>query len=211
MIDTNSNNSLFYYRRSPVSLVNAAGDFLASCGSETVAFLYSPGQFLVARYTDSGFESPKGEISSEKLNSVYSARLFNENAELRWQQRPGRTSEAVAVGESKLDLDKNNGWEKKEEERQIVDIVDQRFICWGKYKADASGSGWGRLIEDRIEPIAVYVKGNNDDRIQLEWKEYLAEADGYGNVVAVDERLVKLLPYKRQTEQKTKVTDDASK
>jgi len=210
--ETEKTNKIFYYEKRSVSINDAVNTFLkglsgdrkgsssdSAAGKDAVALLFSPRRFRIALFYSNGFHDASGkEIAPDDLASVYAARFFNEEAELRWQQRPGGDSEAIVICEQQFFA----GWDTPKKKQEYIEAVDQRYICWGRYQqdgvadgADEDGRIWGRLVEDRIDSIPVPVGASKGDRIQLIWKEYLAVVDEYDNVASIDERLLRFERY----------------
>lgn len=72
--------------------------------------------------------------------------------------------------------------------------LNQTYLLWGKAVPQVKPKeGWQRLAEPAsanwmcLQPVV-----EKDQRVSLHSREYLAEVDKFGNVVVIEERLVKL-------------------
>jgi CRISPR-associated protein (TIGR03984 family) len=131
-------------------------------------------------------------------DSIFEARVFSEAAELRWLKHWRHKGSAALISEEEISgyLDTDAGRYSSD------DCLKQTYLLWGegiKAANDVLPDRWSRLAMARIGTIDVpypldqreLVTGKGE-RIQLVTCEYLDVIDEFGNVAAVEERLVKL-------------------
>lgn len=181
---------LFIHSRERVSLPEALAEF-AKAGGEVIALLYSPRSCDFATMSEGRLEGSDGQRVD--LWAVYEARVFSENAELRWLNDPTHEKRHRAVILTEQNRPAVEGW-KAEPVSVIVKHV-QTYLLWGEGTEAKSplADGWSLLATPRVGGLVVPVGGvrNNRQRVLLHSLEYLTESD-YGNVVVADERLCRL-------------------
>ncbi|HBL14421.1 MAG TPA: TIGR03984 family CRISPR-associated protein [Cyanobacteria bacterium UBA11162] len=162
--------------------VKECSDYLA----DAVALIYSPQKCYFVKVNSGNIEQPPlGE--KVEINSVFEARIFNEEAELRWLNERNGEGRSVLISEQNFNL----CW-KEIEELKAIAIQNQQYILWGKAKMNSATTGWSQLVSNRIGSL--YVPCDDiKNRVCLKTCEYLTE-DDYGNVAVVEERLIKLEP-----------------
>ncbi len=142
---------------------------------ETFAILYTPGDCLLLKLDSDGkFQNSKREAT---LKNVFEARIFNENAELRWL-REGENGSAVILSEEQIS--ETFGGE-------ICLTNSQEYLVWGEISPnDEKREGWTEFAEARIGKFDVPI--NTTSRAKFTAIEYLKEFED-GNVAVFDERL----------------------
>ena len=155
-----------------------------------VALLYTPEKCLFARLV--GVELLGPDNQPIPLNSVYEARVFSPQAELRWLNGPDGKHRAAILSESEIPIDDGRRLESIVTVDDIED--DNQYLLWGKSTGPAPGRpGWSLLntprIGDLMIPLADVKPGR---RVILKAREYLAAEEEHGNVSVVEERLMKL-------------------
>ncbi|NEQ48342.1 MAG: TIGR03984 family CRISPR-associated protein [Leptolyngbya sp. SIOISBB] len=168
------------------------GDAINSCKSvlqEATALLYSPQACVLARL-DLGGTLRDASANKISLDSVFEARIFNENCELRWLNELDASGRAALVVESEISAAGFTHIEAKS-----CESLAQQYLLWGERVEDFSNDkGWQRLAEARIGKLDIPVAQSflQEQRVYLKTLEYLAVADKYGNFAVIEERLVKL-------------------
>ena len=113
-------------------------DALSQCaealsnGSDAVALLYSPTFCQFAKVQQDGtFKNSKGELVA--LGSVFEARAFNKNCELRWLNKLDGKGIAVLLSSPNFyeSINFSNEWSALPE-LSALDIIEQSYILWGK-------------------------------------------------------------------------------
>jgi CRISPR-associated protein (TIGR03984 family) len=172
-----------------IELLNAHEN-AAQLLAESVALLYSPKQCEFAKLQDRNLKNPKGGLIN--LSLVFEARVFNSLAELRWLNKNSGRGQAVLLSEASID----HVLDDPIQELHALDRIEQTYMLWGQgieVNPHPSPSGWSRLTEARIGRLDVPIANlQNQQRVQLIAREYVAEVDEYGNTAVVEERLVKL-------------------
>jgi len=178
-------------------------DAIAAClpalgGRKTYALLYSPRECKLALLEDGKLYNGSGEAS--QLGECYEARLFNEQAEMRWLHNCNGKGRAALIADSPIP----NGCAALSEDvsitgrdlPRILKTLPQTYLLWGEgVSQERAGlrKGWSRLTTARIGRLDVPVDGVQEkQRVFLCAKEYMAECDEYGNVAVIEERLLKL-------------------
>jgi len=171
-------------------------------GQETIALLYSPSQCALARLKDKRLFDSYDRPTA--LEDFFEARVFNEQAELRWLNVEAGRGRAALISASPIPQPCQKQL-TKDVSLTYLKTLPQTYLLWGEGIKDQAktglAAGWGRLTTARIGPLNVPIKVPNavetDDeskkpRVLLRVCEYLAECDDYGNVAVVEERLLKL-------------------
>lgn len=161
-------------------------------GSHAIAILYSPNQCQFAKLQEIQPEQNVTLIGSGRqeidLQSVFEARVFNEQCEMRWLNIVDGEGKAVIISDQTLvsclgeDLP----------ELSAIATLKQKYLIWGEKTNTQVDSGWTRLATARIGALDVPITFSTSKRVQLTAIEYLAEDEDYGNVAVVEERLIKL-------------------
>jgi CRISPR-associated protein (TIGR03984 family) len=130
------------------------------------------------------------------LDSVFEARIFNEECELRWLNFSGGLGKAVLLSENP---EKANSFRDKNETLNYLEKLEQTYLLWGEGTDKEIDAGWSKLATARIGKLDVPIEGiTRTQGVQLVSKEYLGEIDKFGNVAVVEERLIKLQSIKRK-------------
>jgi CRISPR-associated protein (TIGR03984 family) len=135
------------------------------------------------------------------LNAVFEARVFNEQAELRWLKQWPNKGRAALIAEQNI----SEYFDKEAGTFAQVDHIDQTYLLWGQGTLAKTGelpANWSRLAMARIGMLDVPYPldasrpavSRSGERIQLNAREYLAVYDNHGNVAMVEERLLGLAP-----------------
>lgn len=181
---------LHSYRRVGLSLQEASQAFAAVAeGLPAIAILYTPEKCHLARFAEGQFMNVQGHPFD--ISRVYEARIFNENAELRWLNDPGPAQhhQTVVLSESNFGNKLGDGWQA--ERQSIVATLSQTYLLWGQGTGETS-NGWSTLAMARVGALQVPVPNVPDKaNVLLHSIEYLEERD-HGNVVVFDERLIGL-------------------
>ena len=172
---------LFIATRRGLSL----GDSLKALGTAAVGLFYAPG------WCRFGVVDAQGGVTfagGHSLDGVYEARVFHEDAELRWWNDPasGNHRSALLSGISMTP----EGW-KQSEPIPVHATQPQTYLLWGK-SAGTPSPDWTRLTAARIGELMVPVS-LGAKRYALRAIEYLGEYED-GNIAVREERLVALQP-----------------
>ncbi|WP_024547086.1 CRISPR-associated protein Csx19 [Picosynechococcus sp. NKBG15041c] len=154
-----------------------------------IALLYSPQAFKIAQLIGNRLQGSEGQIP-EDLDSVFEARIFNEQCELRWLNQSLGYGQVVFLSEQNLIL---NGFQAHDP--LSSEAIEQWYLLWGeKVKNQPQAIGWLRLAEARIGRLDVPFPENlaQDQRLYLRTQEYLAVNDQFGNYSIIEERLLTL-------------------
>lgn len=150
--------------------------------------LYTPRHCLVAHLaTDGVIRGSSGKVVDPAV--AYEARIFHDQAELRWLNDP------TGQGEHRMAIlsERPLGTEYRRLDK-ILSALKQTYLLWGTLVKSSGEAqlGWSRLAEARIGAIHVPVAGVPEKgRVLLHTVEYLAEYE-HGNVAVIDERLLRL-------------------
>jgi CRISPR-associated protein (TIGR03984 family) len=194
--------NLYTYRAEGLSLDTAAASLARALGTADggakqgvalTALLYSPQQCMFAVYSGEVWQGPNGPLD---VAGVFEARVFSHSAELRWLKDPVDEAghRCAIVSERELGtLDHGQGWQASTQE--VMRGPELRYLLWGEGTGKYASQGWSRLGTARVGvlhvPLAAVAEGA---RAALVAQEYLGERE-HGNVVVIDERLVKLETY----------------
>lgn len=182
---------------------------------KTVALLYTPQRCKLAVLENGTLRQSDGKAVD--LTEVFEARVFNEDAELRWLNKQDGTGRAVLLCAQEIPEPCLN---KLPEDASLkaLHTLKQTYLLWGEgigqTKKVSLADGWSRLTTARIGWLDVPVQGvGKNERVYLKALEYLAEydADGklvqedqpmedtkrYGNVAVAEERLLCLIEERR--------------
>lgn len=183
--------TLYSYQAKDITLTEA----IAACQQqlkEAIALLYSPDSCKFLRLKNREFEYASNEEKEcHKLSSVFEARIFTADHELRWLNRENGQGDAVLLTETPQAL---SSFQKFQE--SIEDRLDQHYLLWGEPVLNPRNiqGDWQRLAEARIGklniPISEQFK-HKQQRVYLKTYEYITKLE-YGNCVVVQERLISL-------------------
>ncbi len=158
-----------------------------------VGFYYAAHATGFVRYEAGAVCSASGVLD---LDTVYEARFFDAQGELRWLRIPQRDQSGRAgyLTESDGDIP---GWDRKEVGK-LKGMKDGQYILWGQTaEADDLDGAWTRLstaaIGELIVPLTERAGGR---RAALHYREYFGRATGEagkdGNCAVLAERLTGL-------------------
>lgn len=161
-------------------------DHCQSCFQDAVGLFYSPTSCWMARVQGTQVTDDLGNVID--MERVFEARIFNQDAELRWLNELNGTGQAVLLQDSDQPL----YLAQKIEELNAVKVIDQfPYILWGQ--VDHSEGDWSHVSEARVGELKVPLGAQQTKgRIQLRVREYLIRNDEHGNVVVGEERLLGL-------------------
>jgi CRISPR-associated protein (TIGR03984 family) len=173
--------TLYYNSYSNTTLLEALQQH-QKCFELAVGLFYSP--------IECQFGEVRGTIVANKnLKGVFEARIFNENAELRWLQESAGKGKAVLLFESN-DVTQNY---PKTNTVSVIHTLDGEYLLWGQGNNQPAFNGWSNLSEARIGQLAVPISNIKEkDRVALHFREYFEECDDHGNVAVIEERLIGL-------------------
>jgi CRISPR-associated protein (TIGR03984 family) len=171
-----------------VTLLEALEQY-RKCFDTAVGLFYSPAKCHFGKVRGQTVANEQGEVAI--LTGVFEARIFNDNAELRWLQQSAGLGKAVLLFE--LNDVMQTYVQKDSEPLQAIHSISQEYILWGQGNARSAFNGWSYLSEARIGQIAVPISNiGTRERVALRVKEYLQECDDQGNVAVVEERIISL-------------------
>lgn len=182
--------TLYRYRADGQMTLDEA---IAACKGEiegAIALLYSPRRCMLAQLSDDGIlQNVSG--NNIELTSVFEARLFSEDCELRWLNRQAGTGDAALISEAALPS--LVGF--TEIDAQPCEALPQQYLLWGeRARSQPNVESWQSLADARIGKLDVPLAQSFEQaqRVYLATCEYLNVVDDYGNVAVIEERLVKL-------------------
>lgn len=166
-----------------------------------VAILYTPAACRFAVFANDPGESvtllapdTSGKLTPFPLGDAFEARVFNEEAELRWLHDRGGRGTAVLLSERPA-ADLVGCLDGEATSVTAVDRIEQRYLLWGQaVDAHACPPRWSRLCEARIGTIWVPLALRKGERTRLVTREYVAEFED-GNTAVAEERLLRLEPW----------------
>ncbi|MUG95757.1 TIGR03984 family CRISPR-associated protein [Scytonema sp. UIC 10036] len=162
------------------------------CLSDAIGLLYTPEKCCFVKIKNGKIEPHKDEIIN--LNSVFEARVFNKQAELRWLNEKSGTGKAVLLSETETNFCLYEKGKLKE-----LDKHPQSYLLWGQGTGTDIGEGWSRLSTARIGKLDIPIPGvKSQQRVQITTCEYFCVIDEHGNVAVVEERLLNLEPIKEE-------------
>ncbi len=172
-------------------------DALKQCAiflEESVALVYAPSFCTFAKFENGGLSL----VDDRSLNTVFEARVFNQNVELRWLNISNGLGRAVLISDIELTSVFNDDVDVSL--TQILDTIPQQYLLWGKgvVRSPSSLQGWSRLAAARIGALDVPIAGiQPKQQVKLIAKEYIGLCEGnageYGNVAVLEERLIDLV------------------
>lgn len=186
-METMNKNTLYGYSSDLITLAEA----LKTCAkalTDGIGLLYSPTSCQFAKLSDGVLKNSQEQAIV--LDSVFEARIFNSDYELRWLNEFGGKGQAVLISEQ----DVSQYWQTKTSLEYLDTISTTKYLIWGEKSDRDPSSGWRRLASARIGSLDIPLEQpiTKKQRVYLNTCEYLAEVDKYGNVAVVEERLVKL-------------------
>jgi CRISPR-associated protein (TIGR03984 family) len=126
------------------------------------------------------------------LGSVYEARIFDGDRELRWLNESAGQGRAALLAEDGAALPA--GFGAPLPAVPTLAVLDQRYLLWGQVEG-SSERGWTTLYSPRIGPLDVPHPAEPGARLRLVVREYIAAEERHGNAYVADERLIRLESY----------------
>ncbi len=180
-------NQLYGYAKDDLTLSDALEAGLpALSAKQAVALIYTPQRCLLAALENKELRLSNGKAVA--LAEVFEARIFNEDAELRWwHQQDGQGRVVLLSAKAQSECQKTL---TEDVSLKPLHVLEQTYLLWGeginqnKYE---SATGWSRLTAARIGRLDVPLPGASDQqRVQLKTLEYLVEYDADGKIVQED-------------------------
>ncbi|OLT37829.1 CRISPR-associated protein [Actinomadura sp. CNU-125] len=144
------------------------------------ALLSTPWRYEVVTAADAAARPPDG---------VFEARLFDERAELRWQNRDdGRGTAVFLTPYEELLPDGLTRLAPVE----AVDVIPGYYLLWGTaVRDDEAPQGYTTLTTARVGARRIPAEIPVREHASLEVHEYVTR-DGHGNAYVAEERLVRI-------------------
>lgn len=171
-------------------------DALKQCAiflEDSVALVYAPSFCKFAKFENGGLSL----VDDRSLSTVFEARVFNQNVELRWLNISNGLGRAVLI--SDIEITRVFTDEEDVSLTEILDTIPQQYLLWGKgvVRSPSLPQGWSRLAAARIGALDVPITGiKPKQQVKLIAREYIGLSEGdageYGNVAVVEERLIDL-------------------
>lgn len=182
--------TLYIYHAESMRLAEA----IAACQQQlkgAISLLYSPQSCQLAKLMSDGTLHDSYDRTIDLINNldIFEARIFNPTCELRWLNRMDGTGAAVLISEVEQTIK-----EFSTVDPIVCESFEQKYLLWGEKAKNSAISGWQRLAEARIGKLDIPIDQNlqENQRVHLKTREYLASTDEYGNFAVIEERLVKL-------------------
>lgn len=189
----NNEVTLYTYRSNALLPLNEAVRNCKDILEGAIALLYSPDSCKFLWLKNGEFEYPsKQEKEHHRLDTVFEARVFSQDYELRWLNRNNGRGDAVLLSESNREIKNFSLLIPKR-----CEAIEQKYLLWGEpiINPENIQEGWQRLAEARIGKLNIPITENLIDkqqRVYLKSCEYISTVDHYGNVGVIEERLVQL-------------------
>jgi CRISPR-associated protein (TIGR03984 family) len=166
----------------------ALADVLSKVDIRGVALLTSPAHYQAAIASADGCSGPDGEAID--LTSVFEARVFDGDRELRWWHEANGSGRAVVLAETANAIPADG---TPLGPLPILDTIPGEYLLWGRVTADAP-PGWTALTTARIGVIHVPLSPPPPigARVRLAVREYVATEPEHGNAYVAEERLIRL-------------------
>jgi CRISPR-associated protein (TIGR03984 family) len=183
------NPSIWLYGRASNGLtlesaLAACSAALQSGGQSTIGLIYSPRKCELVTFDNGELSNSQGRAA---LDSVFEARVFNQQTEMRWLHQTNGQGRAVLLSKEEIPAacrDKLH----EDVSLKALKTLDQTYLLWGEgidQSKTGLPQGWNRLTAARIGrmdvPIAAVIGPNK--RVKLKVVEYLAEYDSAGNLI----------------------------
>jgi CRISPR-associated protein (TIGR03984 family) len=188
---------LYTSKASGKSLSEAIEEFLKNFGnspSKNFGIFYSPNKCFLARMNEKNdFEyiDKNGRSVTVNVTKVFEARIFNENAELRWLNETDGYGSAAVLCENEFIF-----FGEKSKAEICVEKKEQNYLLWGKKSGDST-NGWTKFAEARIGAFYVPVTLTDKEHAVFKAVEYFGEFED-GNVAVIDERLKGIIEYPKK-------------
>jgi CRISPR-associated protein (TIGR03984 family) len=181
--------TLTLYGRTSLSIT--LPDALQACShplAGAIALLYSPTACQFAKLQADGHLADS-DGSSIDLSTVFEARVFNSDCELRWLNNSNGKGPAVLLSENSI----ADYLENDSDPLNAISTHPQQYLLWGKGTNCFTIDGWSILATARIGKLPVPIAGvSTNQQAYLQACEYLSTVGDYGNVAVVEERLIGL-------------------
>jgi len=161
---------------------------------DSVALVYAPSFCKFAKFENGGLSL----VDDRSLSTVFEARVFNQNVELRWLNISNGLGRTVLI--SDIELTRVFTDEEDVSLTEILDTIPQQYLLWGKgvVRSPSLPQGWSRLAAARIGALDIPITDiQPKQQVKLMAREYIGLSEGeagekYGNVSVLEERLVGL-------------------
>ena len=187
------NEKLYWSSQDNINLKNAIKKPKLN---NAIGLFYSPNWCKFGKLEKDGIVKNLNNILN--LDSVFEARIFNEEWELRWLHFSGGFGKGVFLSEQP---EIANSFSENSKPLNFLESIPQTYLLWGEGVVEEKeiDTGWSRLATARIGKLDVPIEGIiRTEGVQLVSQEYLGEIDEFGNVAVVEERLIKLESIKRK-------------
>ncbi|MEW9534164.1 CRISPR-associated protein Csx19 [Microbispora sp. NPDC049125] len=149
------------------------------------ALLTAPSAYHVTRVMGRDCVTSAGHVD---LSTVYEARAFTPDVEMRWVE----AGYVVFLAEDAGLLPASMG--DRVEPLDAIDVIEARYLVWGRVKA--ADQGWATLASARIGTLAVpALTTTPGGRVRLVAREYVVHDHEHGNAYVAEERLLGFEPY----------------
>lgn len=199
MTDCHPVDALFMSRWDKIQLDALLQKLTPVVSDSSVGLVYTPSSCQFVRCRNRQWQDWRG--ASLKVQSVFEARIFTSDAELRWllaPERAGHVGRACLLTE-RDGVDLSSCAPDGSEKIQGLQRYPNRYLLWGRgwslsERRDEMAGGWSCLAEGRIGTLYVPLAGvcAADQRVQMKTLEYLQTDSDYGNTHILAERLVEL-------------------
>ncbi|CAN5809647.1 hypothetical protein BH20ACI4_BH20ACI4_15470 [soil metagenome] len=161
---------------------------------KTFALLYSSSHCYLALVDEQGKFEVKDNAEKFALDKVFEARVFNEDAELRWLNETNGYGSSAVLSENEFSF-----FDEKSKPNNCVKTIMQNYLLWGEVSPNNKASeNWTEFAEARIGKFYVPVKtGSRACFTAIEYLKSFEDQDG--NVAVIDERLKGIKPYSTET------------
>jgi CRISPR-associated protein (TIGR03984 family) len=180
--------TLITFSRSGLSLADSLEltKSVFGCGV-VIGFLSTPTEFMVVKLEGGLLKGPNGTVD---LGPVFEARVFSNEAELRWLAETDGVGKAVVLAETELSTLASEGWKR---ESYVVTKQSCEYILWGRGTGKFT-NGWGGVSAARIGTIPLPLKVEENKCAILKTIVYFCKElpNTDGNCVVLDERLLGL-------------------
>ncbi|WP_164555544.1 MULTISPECIES: CRISPR-associated protein Csx19 [unclassified Streptomyces] len=151
-----------------------------------VAFLSTPREHITARVRDGRCHTRDGVRS---LDTVFEARIFDEDKEVRWLSTSGHQGRAVALSEEPGLLP--DSFPDRLADLSAAEAIESHYLLWGQA---LPGEGeWTTLHTPQIGTLHVpFPAPEPRRRLRLAAREYVCAEPEHGNAYVGEERLVRI-------------------
>jgi CRISPR-associated protein (TIGR03984 family) len=161
------------------------GDFVG------IALLYSPNWAKIVRVKDGKFDCMQdGKFDENELPSVFEAKIFNEDIELRWVNKDGEVGVSTTLNEV------GNG-----DSNHPIRLSDERskHLLYGKLQNNGKmENGYVTIFDEKVGRIKVPVDNDfvfSEGNLAFECYEYYLLDEKYGNARVIDTRFIGIVHY----------------